>query len=82
LTDDPVAPTLQAALVHSELTLAELWLRYFALGGTASAVEMTAYVQGLGDGGFDDAQHDVLVQSFNERFMEMDLDHPLPYHRP
>jgi hypothetical protein len=27
-------------------------------------------------------QHDMLVQALNERFMERELNHPVPYVRP
>jgi hypothetical protein len=75
---------LRAAMAQAELSLPELWLRYFALGGTATAEEVGAHVDGAPQRAFDDdgdVQHDTLVHALNERFMEMDLDHPLPYLR-
>lgn len=71
----------QDALVEADLSVPELWLRYIGLGGTATAPEVTAYVEGRADPPLDDVQHDTLVQAVNERFMEQHLDHPLPYHR-
>ncbi len=76
--------SLRTAMGQADLDLLELWLRYFALGGTASAQEVEAHVDGKRGSGFDGdghLQHDTLVQALNERFMEMDLDHPLPYLR-
>jgi hypothetical protein len=71
---------LRAAIGQSGLSVAQLWLRYLGLGGTATSFELDSYVHGWG-GAFDDAQHDVVVQALNERFMEMGLDHPVPYLR-
>ena len=76
--------TLRTAMGQAELGLQELWLRYLALGGTATAEEVEAHVDGRRGGGFDGdghLQHDTLVQALNERFMEMDLNHPVPYLR-
>jgi len=73
--------SLQAALVHTGMEAHELWLGYLALGGTATEPEVAAYVAGRAGPPFDDTQHDTLVHVLNERFTEMDLDHPLPYHR-
>ena len=65
MTAGDEAQVFRTALVQAELTMSELWLRYIALGGTATAVVCRA------DPGGD----------VNERFSERDLDHPLPYHR-
>jgi hypothetical protein len=75
---------LRAAMALGQLSLPELWLRYFALGGTATESEVRAHVDGEHEGAFDadgDVQHDTLVQALNERFMELDLHEPLPYER-
>ena len=71
-------------MLQAELTVPELWLRYFALGGTATPEEVEAHVDGQRGSPFDDdddVQHDMLVHALNERFMEMELDHPVPYLR-
>jgi len=70
---------LEAARDHAGLSGWDLWLRYFALGGVATLNEVSRHIyQGdvLGD-----VQHDVLVLALNERFGELDLDHPVPYLR-
>lgn len=57
----------------------ELWLRYFALGGMSSAVEVEAFlVSALVPTPHD---HDVLAHALNERFVEMGGNHPVPYRR-
>ncbi|CCH29511.1 PP2C family protein-serine/threonine phosphatase [Actinosynnema sp. NPDC047251] len=58
-----------AALKHADLTLDELWVRYFALGGNAGLVEVDAYLHGLN--GLDRAQRDVLAHAVNERLDEL-----------
>ena len=70
---------LRTAMAEAGLSIPELWLRYFALGGVATLNEVSRHIyQGdvLGD-----VQHDVLVLALNERFGELDLDHPVPYLR-
>jgi hypothetical protein len=75
---------LRVAMAQADLTIPELWLRYFALGGTATASDVRAHVDGERDEAFDDdddLQHDTLVQALNERFMELDTGDALPYER-
>ena len=68
---------LQAARDQACLSKWDLWVRYFALGGSAS---LDAVDRHIGDGDVLDAgQHDVLVHALNERFAEMDLGRPLTY---
>ena len=81
MTAGDEAKVFRTALVQAELTMPELLRSYVALGGTATADELTAYVEGRPDEQLDDVQHDTLVHALNERFSERDLDHPLPYHR-
>jgi hypothetical protein len=38
---------LQAAYEHTDLTLEQLWMRYFALGGEADLVDVDAHLAGL-----------------------------------
>jgi hypothetical protein len=68
---------LEAAQDQAGLSSWDLWMRYFALGGSASQGAVERHTR---DGGvLDDGQHDVLVHALNERFAEMDLGRPLPY---
>ncbi|MBV9095553.1 MAG: hypothetical protein JO132_17055 [Streptosporangiaceae bacterium] len=61
----------------SGLTLAELWLRYLALGGTASKTRVAAYAGGLLRP--DSYQHNMIAQAINERFTDLGEDHPVSY---
>jgi hypothetical protein len=61
---------LHEAYEASRLTVPELWLRYFALGGEASEMEVDAYLNGaLALPAF---QHDMLAHAINERLDEIE----------
>ena len=76
MTDQPV-DHLNTARLDADLSHAELWLRYFALGGMSSAVELEAYLYGALQASPHD--HDVIAHALNERFVELGGDHPVPY---
>ena len=58
-----------AALRASGLTIEELWLRYFGLGGDAGKLEVDAYLSGLAP--LSPLQHDLLAHAVNERLDEI-----------
>jgi hypothetical protein len=64
---------------RAELTLEQLWLRYFALGGVAGLVEVEAYLHGLMP--LTSLQRDVLAHVVNERLDELTWRHRVPYSR-
>lgn len=68
---------LEHARREVKLTMDELWMRYFALGGMSSALEVEAYLFGALVAPSHD--HDVLAVALNERFAELGGDHPVPY---
>jgi hypothetical protein len=69
--------TLQWARHQAGLTVDELWLRYFALGGLSTPLEVDAVLHGaLSPSDFD---YDILAHAINERFLELGGDHPVPY---
>ncbi|MEV6640606.1 PP2C family protein-serine/threonine phosphatase [Amycolatopsis sp. NPDC051371] len=58
-----------SAFARAELTPEELWLRYFALGGSYGLLEVEGYLHGLLDlPGFD---RDVVAHAVNERLDEL-----------
>jgi hypothetical protein len=59
------------------LSVADLWMRYFALGGMSTALELEAILFQALIG--DPHDRDVLAVALNERFAEMGGDHPIPY---
>jgi hypothetical protein len=68
---------LHAAFVASGLTLSELWLGYFGLGGNSSELQLSRYVAGTDHP--DDHEHDLIAQTLNERFQDLDVDDPVAY---
>lgn len=68
---------LELARRELGLSVDDLWLRYFALGGMSSALEIEAYL--LGALVTPGNVHDRIAVALNERFAELDRDHPIPY---
>lgn len=60
---------LHDAYDASQITVAELWLRYFALGGEAGEMEIDAYLNGAI--ALPAIQHDMLAHAINERLDEL-----------
>jgi hypothetical protein len=65
----PGSAQFHAAYEASNLTVGELWLRYFALGGEASELEVDAYLNGAI--ALPAIQHDILAHAINERLDEI-----------
>jgi Stage II sporulation protein E (SpoIIE) len=68
------------AVSHAELTLEQLWTRYFALGGDLDLVDVDAYVSGLGQ--LPRLQRDMLAHAVNERLDELSGRRRVPYSSP
>jgi hypothetical protein len=71
------ARALEAARDVLGLTVSQLWLAYFGLGGNLLPAAISAALSGDVDLG--DHDHDVLVQALNDRFSDLDQNHPLAY---
>lgn len=68
---------LEHARREAGLSIADLWMRYFALGGMGSMIEIEAILYGaLVPIPYD---RDILSVAINERFAELGGDHPIPY---
>jgi hypothetical protein len=65
----PLSAKFHDAYQASQLTVGELWLRYFALGGEASEMEVDAYLNGAI--ALPSFQHDMLAHAINERLDEI-----------
>lgn len=69
------------ALEHARrelgLSLGELWLRYFGVGGMSTAFQLEAILFGALVA--DSHDRDVLTVALNERIAELGGDHPLLY---
>ena len=59
------------------LSVDDLWLRYFALGGMNAALEVEAILFGALVS--DDHDRDIIAVALNERFTELGGDHPVRY---
>jgi hypothetical protein len=70
---------LEVARVELGLSLQELWMACFALGGRFDSRALGAYLEGRA--GATDSDHDVIVHALNETFTDRGLDHPMPYRR-
>lgn len=57
------------SLRHADVSMEELWLRYFTLGGLAGQFEVEAYIYGAM--ALPALQRDVLAHALNERLDEM-----------
>jgi hypothetical protein len=59
----------EESLRHADVSMEELWLRYFTLGGLAGQFEVEAYIHGAMS--LPALQRDVLAHALNERLDEM-----------
>jgi hypothetical protein len=59
------------------LSHADLFLRYFELGGMSTALQLEAILYGA----LHPSRHDeeVIAHALNERFVELGGNHPVPY---
>ena len=68
---------LEQARQEVGLSISELWVRYFAVGGMGTPLEMEAVLFGALVASPPD--RDLLAVALNERFSELGGDHPVPY---
>jgi len=80
MTSDERHQRMDAARVHAQLTVQDLWLRYLALGGTGDAFDLDGYLQGLVP--LDTFQQDVLAQALNEALRDLHQSYLIPLSTP
>ncbi|WP_237571117.1 hypothetical protein [Mycolicibacterium lacusdiani] len=68
-TQNSLNARFQRALEAADLTVDELWLRYFSMGGEAGRFELDAYLNGAI--ALPPIQHDVVAHVINERLDEI-----------
>lgn len=68
---------LRRVLPLADLSVGQLWLRYFAIGGSVGQFEIEAYLFAAHQ--LPVLECDLLVQALNERFMDLSLDIRIPY---
>jgi hypothetical protein len=71
---------LEAARLDLGLSVLEVWLAYFVLGGLRTAAELNLYLLGIGSS--TDADHDTLVHALNEAYNERGQRNHLAYRHP
>jgi hypothetical protein len=71
------AATFEAARQQAQLTFDELWTAFFSLGGTIGPRPLRLFLEGKGE--LQRPDRDMLAHALNERFNDMDLNHPVPY---
>ena len=77
MTDDLQRSALAAGYAHTDLTLEQLWVRYFSLGGTGDLTEVDAHLHGVAALPLN--QYDLLAHAVNERLDELFTRHRVPY---
>jgi hypothetical protein len=73
----PPFAVLEAARVQAGMSFQDLWIAYLALGGNAPPEVVRDF---LGGSAMAHMDYDLLAQALNERFLEQDQNHPVPYH--
>jgi hypothetical protein len=79
LPEEGRGSALLEAFRHADLTLEELWLRYFALGGDADLMTVDAHLEGLLP--LPRADGDLIALAVNERLDELIAQRRAPYSR-
>jgi len=72
-----MANLLETARRRLGLSTMELWVDFFALGGTLDAFALDRYLRG--DRDISDTDHNVLAHAMNEVFTDRGENHPLAY---
>jgi hypothetical protein len=70
--------TLRAGLALSTMSLEELWLAQFGLGGRLTVGELEEVLRGTRPA--QRMEHDVIAQALNDHFTDRGQDHPVAYH--
>jgi hypothetical protein len=71
--------SLALAFKRAELSVEDLWLRYFGVGGEAGFIEIDAYLHGLTD--LPPLERDTLALAVNERLDELTWTHRAGFSR-
>ncbi|KDN22030.1 PP2C family protein-serine/threonine phosphatase [Amycolatopsis rifamycinica] len=71
--------SLALAFNRAELSVEDLWLRYFGLGGETGFVDVDAYLHGLSD--LPPLERDTLALAVNERLDELTWSHRAGFSR-
>lgn len=75
--DSPPVGPLESGRRRLGITLSELWVGYFAVGGNATVAEVDEWL--AGESTPSPGDHDLVAQALNDRFLERGLNHPIAY---
>jgi hypothetical protein len=70
---------MRAAYEFLGLSLTELWMAYFEVGGNHPADHLQAYLDGDDTTYIDARERDHIIDALNDSFVERGHDHPLTY---
>jgi hypothetical protein len=68
---------LRDGLRLSGMTYAQLWIRYFELGGTGTLDQMREHLER--EECPDRHEHNIIAQALNDSFVDQGQDHPVAY---
>ncbi|MFP5318158.1 MAG: hypothetical protein ACLGI2_07670 [Acidimicrobiia bacterium] len=68
---------LGAGMVQAGMSVEDLWVGYFSLGGFGGPETVRSY---LGGAEFSRMEYDLLATAINDHFVDQGRDHPVPYH--
>ena len=68
---------LGAALSELGMSVRDLWIGYFAVGGNGTLADVKEWLEGSAHP--SDNDHDLMAQTLNEEFSARDLNHPVEY---
>jgi tryptophanase len=77
VSDVPPSSILHAAWEQCGLSHDQLWVDYVGVGGACTPQTMGALLSG--DEPLGRRQYDFLAQALNERYMDLGMNHPVPY---
>lgn len=75
--DDRQLEAIRLLLPSAQLTAGELWLKYFAIGGSAGQFEVEAFLYGAHQ--LPTLERDLVAQTLNEQFMALGLEDRIPF---
>jgi hypothetical protein len=73
-------PRFEAARIHGNLSVQDLWVRYLAVGGHCEIFDIDAHLQGVL--ALDPIEQDTLAWALNERLDELTAAAHVPYLKP
>jgi hypothetical protein len=73
----PAHEIIDESRSKADLSVKDLWTEYFALGGSATPLELDAFLNGALE--LPSSEYDKAAHALNECFMVRGQNHPVPY---